>query len=712
MIRRIPPLFRFPIAVLALATGAVAESKDVSPEELPAAIEWFNQLTVPDVAGKSYVEVVEQRYAQTGGKPYERKRRGFLLAEDETTWTLAPDGTSAGGARWLMPRGMEKLWPMRIAKPKAEALPGASPVMRVMDLRQVAAEIIAEIEVKPPRDQDSRWDRSGKAGGCTAVFVLARFCERNGLADAARDLDRALLSLPLETPRQPDAAVPGRDRIFSLRENLERELGWVLLRATLTACADLRVPRTELLLRFERLGKEYAGIAEIERVRGHEATLRRMIAEDARPARDVDALAPEEQAREWIFRLRDQTEQMHGGSASGAKVSVLEPGPYGPGMPDFSHDDRRPAQQLLNLGHAAVPALIEALSDTRFARTIQTYNMQPSLPTVVTVAVCAEAILERISGRSFWWERVSVKQDSRTSTPADIRPTVEKWWRDLNERGESAVEADGIRQGGQSSMELARRLIDRDAVAATRALPEGIAHAETPWIRESLVELLGRIPAAEARPFLREEMARGRWLNSRVAAARMLYREDHEEAFAAMVGEWRRWEPAPEGRRDAGRETPESLVRFLITAHRVDGIRALASRFAGLSIETKVLVLEAFARACDGARWRWAVQPPWAPGEQPSLRDATSAAEDFLFQALDDTAVNPHMSYGGGDQPSWQARVCDHAAVALLSLRTGKWSGPGEATAAARDARIAALKSGGRQERGPSSVPAPIEIRK
>ena len=162
---------------------------------------------------------------------------------------------------------------------------------------------------------------------------------------------------------------------------------------------------------------------------------------------------------------------------------------------------------------------------------------------------------------------------------------------------------------------------------------------------------------------------------------------------------WQRWEPAPGGQRDADRDTPESLVRFLITAHRADGIHALASRFHNLPVETRVLILEAFARACDGAQWRSAVQPPWAPGEQPSLRAATSAAEDFLFQALDDTTVNPNMTFGCGDQPSWQARACDHAAIALLSLRTGRWSGPGEATLAARDARVAALKAGGRQER-------------
>ena len=188
---------------------------------------------------------------------------------------------------------------MRIAKPKGNTPAGASPDQRVLDLREVAAEIVAAVEKKMPRDENTPVDQFGRAGGCTAVFVLARFCERNGLAEAARELDRALLSLPLETPREYDA-IMRRDRVFSLRENLERELGWMLLRDTLNACTDERVPRAELLDRFARLVMGFPGLAQIELARSHEATLRRMVEEDARPAREIETLPPDEQAREWV----------------------------------------------------------------------------------------------------------------------------------------------------------------------------------------------------------------------------------------------------------------------------------------------------------------------------------------------------------------------------------------------------------------------------
>ena len=76
------------------------------------------------------------------------------------------------------------------------------------------------------------------------------------------------------------------------------------------------------------------------------------------------------------------------------------------------------------------------------------------------------------------------------------------------------------------------------------------------------------------------------------------------------------------------------------------------------------------------------------------------AAETFLLHALEDRSLYTEMNYGGGTGPSWQARVCDHAAGALLSMRRGKWIGPGEASIAARDALITQLKATAPQNPG------------
>ena len=92
-------------AAMLLVLGLIASAgpHPAPPEELPAAIAWFNGLTIPDVAGKPYVEVVCQRYPTTGGKLYEEKHRGFLIAEDEKTWTIVPDGTAPPGRRDFSP---------------------------------------------------------------------------------------------------------------------------------------------------------------------------------------------------------------------------------------------------------------------------------------------------------------------------------------------------------------------------------------------------------------------------------------------------------------------------------------------------------------------------------------------------------------------------------------------------------------------------------
>ena len=159
--------------LLVLELIATAAPRLAPPEELPAAIAWFNGLTIPDVAGKPYVEVVWQRYPSTGGKLHEDKQRGFLIAEDEKTWTLVPDGTARPGKFWPLPRAVEKLWAMRIAKPLGEPLPGASPDKQPLDLRGVAAEICAAAEVDPEAGKNAPFDRYNRAGGCSAVFVLA-----------------------------------------------------------------------------------------------------------------------------------------------------------------------------------------------------------------------------------------------------------------------------------------------------------------------------------------------------------------------------------------------------------------------------------------------------------------------------------------------------------------------------------------------------------
>lgn len=689
-----------PVAAMlfVLALTATAGPRLAPPEELPAAVEWFNGLTIPDLAGKPYVEVVEQRYPSTGGKLYESKQRGFLIAEDEKSWTLVPDGGALSGSLRSLPRAVEMLWAIRIAKPAGGPMPGASPDKRTLDLRTVAAEICAAAAVDPEAGNNAPFDRYYRGGGCSTVFVLARFCERNGLADAARDLDRAALSLPLETSERSHG-----DRVFSLRENLEWELGWALLRRMLATFADESVPRSELLAGMDQLVREFPGMEHIALAREHAATLRRMVGEDARPLRDVEAiesLAPAAQAGEWVFRLRDQTERKHGGFASGAKIGVIEPGAHAAGARDYRREDQRPAQRLLDLGHAAVPALIEALSDARLTRVLQYSNLQPTLPEVVTVADCAEEILERISGRSFWWERMSARGGAERGTPADGRPAVQKWWRDLNERGENPVMAEAVRRGDQSSWEQAQRLFGRDPAAAASALPAGIGNAQTPWIRVTLVEQFARVSGDDALTFLREEMARGRWVQSRVAAARVLYRRGGEEAVNAMLGEWSRWKPVPGAQRHSDDDTADSIVDFLVSIGRADGVRALASRFDALPIATRVMILEKFQRTYDGVPELVRVQPPWASGEEPSLRAAKLAVEDFLLRALDDRSLYTEMNHGGGDGTSWQARVCDHAAGALLSMRSGKWVGPGEPSIAARDALITRLKATAPQKRG------------
>ena len=83
-------------------TSALAAPPAGAPtrEELADAAKWVDRLEWPDLRGKAYVELTFGQATQNSKVIEGPKLRGFLLAEDETNWTVFCDGTAPDAGYW------------------------------------------------------------------------------------------------------------------------------------------------------------------------------------------------------------------------------------------------------------------------------------------------------------------------------------------------------------------------------------------------------------------------------------------------------------------------------------------------------------------------------------------------------------------------------------------------------------------------------------
>src|SRR3954467_351259 len=95
-----PPLARLrPVLLLLACTLPFLYHLASGPPtsgELAEAAQWLDGLDWPDLRGKAYVELTVGRFREGAKTQVGPKLRGFLLSEDERSWTVFCDGTVAG----------------------------------------------------------------------------------------------------------------------------------------------------------------------------------------------------------------------------------------------------------------------------------------------------------------------------------------------------------------------------------------------------------------------------------------------------------------------------------------------------------------------------------------------------------------------------------------------------------------------------------------
>jgi hypothetical protein len=264
-------------------------------------------------------------------------------------------------------------------------------------------------------------------------LLRAWACARKGQPDLAGRTLALVRQLHAEDQRHHPAR--------SLQQHVSDEIAHLLMWQSVEAFADPAVSRRELLARFERILEKFPGApggpppgderfgwvpgGHPRHAREAAALLRQMIAEDEeharRPARPPAELTRAEQVAELIFRLRDQSARQ-----------TTDPGSCNVFADERGEDS--PAHRLVRIGSEAVPALIDALGDTRFTRCVGHHRSFYFSHHVLRVGDCALAVLEAIAGRRFWQATYTNAAMVKDGQAAETRQRVLAWWKEQGHR--------------------------------------------------------------------------------------------------------------------------------------------------------------------------------------------------------------------------------------------------------------------------------------
>ena len=350
-----------------------------------------------------------------------------------------------------------------------------------------------------------------------------------------------------------------------------------------------------------------------------------------------------------------------------------------------------PAALLVDLGHDAVPALIAALPDRRWTRTVGYWRRFMFSHYVLTVGDAAREILERIAGRSFWKLTYTAASMAKDGQAAEVQHEVEAWWKEVVEKGEQGQLVDAlVHGGGQASSALRSLLAKYPAVvpdAVVRAMP-ALTDAQE---RFYVIQELWDVEDPRVVDLLVQEVGDGPTLECRVRAAFTVLRRGHPEVRDAMLREWAtalRSPPASSFDLPMGFRL---LLGFLRGAAGAEGVRALAAALPGLAPD---VAAQALAFHGDPGK-----------GLDPETR---TALEDLYVASLDGSDATG-SSTTGTDGASIHHRLCDVAAQGLATLLGRKDSFQPLAEEATRDAQIAALRASWRDARKlPALPPEPL----
>jgi hypothetical protein len=628
---------------------------------------WFDTLGFPDLNKSKYVRVATGDWFRHDKDPPQNIYiRAFLLSEHNDQFTI-----------------FEMTLRTKVFK---KTPPGTPEHLRVdyeiLDWRKEIDALLKEQEALDGPRFFSEFISS--LDEPTRLFILARACSAAGNKEAAGRILQYARKLH-------DDKKTGE----SLRQHISDQLAHSLMWDFVRAFEDLSVSRKELLTRIEDIVRKYPEskpakdakedpfgytVGQHAKMARHYASvLKRMVREDEvhdrKPAKPEKEMTRQERLAELIFQLRDQNG--HQFDQPGRCDIFLDP-----------RGEKSPAHQLVAMGYDAVPQLIEVLDDDRLTRSVGYHRNFYFSHHVLRIGDCAEKILERIAGRSFWVRKTSNSAMLKDREDLATKKKIEAWWHEFQEKGEKQMLIDGVRSGHYDSPEQAKRLVNKYPDSAVPAIRQGVKSAPRDWTARSLVEVAAEIKGEPATTFLREQL-HGSYLVCRVAAARGLLDRSRDEAIDAMIAEWNK------ARNEEGQE---DLINFLLWCGKAEAAKALAKELHKRPINVGLQAIEAI----NSPPWGWEKQ-------QKSLAPAAEEAiDEVLIEELDDSRERTAMSGSWDDKEFCNPRLCDLSGHVLAK----RWKQPSwfdlSGSPKTRDRQRVELKNVWLKKRGKEPLPLPV----
>jgi hypothetical protein len=644
-------------------------------EEQVKAFTWFNTLGFPDAKGRPFVRVATGYWSQTGSSPENSYVHGLLLeekGEDFTVLTLDLTTRSFHKTPKNAPEhervGYEKLdlskWTADYLKWLHEAAAKKDDFMR----------------------QATRAFGRRQLAERAEIFVIAWVCWRNGLDKEAGQIYNQAAGVPAETR--------GRDRPAeqSFRQGLAVDIGHGQMWQAVLDFGHPSVSRPQLLERFERIVRNYPQSEHVTRARETITLLKQMIKEDEEHAKKraagkpFEQLSKREQIEELIFQLRDQNGKQDSQPGSCDIFDDFDPETRG------RVDKDTPAHQLVKMGYDAIPQLIEVLEDQRFTRSVGYHRDFYFSHYVLRVGDCAEQIITRIAGRSFYQRYSTSGAMVKDSEAASVKKRVQDWYEELKKNGAQRMLVEATEKGDWQSVAQAKMLLKRYPDAASASILAGAKAAKEDWARTELVKIAAQIKGDGPLPFLLSEVKDGPFLGSRLAAAEALHKRGRSEGVTAMIVEWNHPRPVPPTDRigDHSEFERDMLARFLAHCGKPDAVAALAKDFRRRPVSQRFFVL-----LCLGFSDSKAVQV---------------AIVDLLVSELDDDEQQIGTIAGLGGKNFSDPRMCDIAGHFLNQLDPQKYPFDASASVAQRDKGIVLLKNAWRKEHGLAALPVPSRV--
>ncbi len=604
-------------------------------------LDWYDGLKLQDFSMQPLVKVDTGWWSQSGNElAKNRSIHAFLVDE-------------SGDEFSVMTLGLEK----RTFKRTADNTPAYGKVdFQKADLAEFAGQSATRIANEGPFERV--WSGS-MVSPAVELLVLARACVAQSLAEVAHDLLEESERL---IDRSRDVSASESNFQQKLAEDLAHYKTWT----TVLKLDDAEIPWAEIKGDFAWIQKHFPDTTHTQRCKDSAEMLADMIAKNKthQAPDDFNSLSVPEQVTELIFQLQNQdgVQLTQPGSCDIFFTDKIGGWKAESSGPDTGQIPQSPARQLVDLGHLAVPQLIEALGDRRFTRSVGYHRNFYFSHHVLRVGDCSRIILEQIANRKFRARGGLAKQQ------------VIDWWAAVESKGEKAVLIEAVEAGDHNSVYQAAQLIEKYPDIALPSIIKCAKKTDSQYVRSQMVEFAGKFND-HARDFIINELKTADGIFIKFAAGKALLKTDQRQLVVDyFIENWpallkKNWiTPEPMGVMVMG---PEQMIEFVAGLNDPVAINSFRDSFPKMKVRVRMAMTTVFYPKHRGGFY--------SGGGIASLPDvefsgdSEKAIKELLLQAMGDEQRNFEANGTWGDTEYHSPRICDLAGYVLAARYPGKY---------------------------------------